>query len=362
MKKKSIYLGVAVLFFSGCSSDTLLPETDAERVPIQFSVSDVSTSTDAETLTRAATDFPNSGNIAVLAANTEANTATTTIDWNSSNLYLNHAAASVGEKSSDKYPVTLSTNPQYWPFNADKYLSFAAYSPTSARTADANTLTATATGQAPFPDLLYSTPTVVYNKNTGKEGVELTRFKHAMARVVIKVIPVNENGNEISSYNNDNFKITKLNIQTKATTGTFDFLAETPAWTITPATDFTTVYNLIDASSYSDTKAVKLPYNSSNMECYLLPTTVNNTLASSKVEFELSDKAYTYTYATGSDGSLDEFKDGINNITLDMGKTTTLTIKVKVMDIQNGGESDNILLQGTLKDWDYKGNSTVTIN
>lgn len=365
MKKKYIYLGVAVLFFSGCSSDTLLPETDAERVPIQFSVSGVSTSTDAETLTRAATDFPNSGNIAVLAANTEANTAAAAINWNSSNLYLNHVAASVEEKSSDKYPVTLSTSPQYWPFEGNKYLSFAAYSPASARTADANTLTATATASNPFPDLIYSTPTAVYNKVTGATGVELTRFKHAMARVVIKVIPVNQNGNEISGYNSDNFKITKLNIQTKATTGTFNFLAATPAWTITPASDFTIVYSLIDALNYSDTKAVKLPYNSSSTECYLLPATANNTLASSGIGFELSDKAYTYTYTESNVVSLDEFKDGTNNnndITLEMGKTTTLTIKVKVMDIQSGGESDNILLQGTLKDWDYKGNSTVTIN
>lgn len=346
------------LLVSGCGDNFAAPEADSERVPILFSVSSVSISTDVETETRAATtDFPNNGKIAVLAVNAEEHTANP--DW--SDLYLNHAAANAGAKNGNKYPVTLETGTPYWPFEGDKYLSFAAYSPASARTADANTLTVTATAQTPFPDLLYSTPTAVYNKVTGVTGVELTEFKHAMARVVIKVIPVNEHGNEISGYNSDNFKITKLNIQTKATTGTFDFLAETPAWTLpAPGGDFVTVYDLINASCYDDAKAKKLPYDSD--ACYLLPLATNNMLELSKVEFELKDKAYSYTYATGSDGSLDEFKNESNgSITLEMGKTTVLTIKVRVMDIQNGG-SNTILLYGTLKDWEYKGNSTVTIN
>lgn len=344
------------LFVSGCGEDFAAPEADSEQVPILFSALSVSTSTDAETRTRAATtDFPNNGKIAVLAANAEEHT--TNLDWN--DLHLNHAAANAGTKNSNKYPVTLEST-QYWPFDGDKYLSFAAYSPASARTANANTLTVTATAQTPFPDLLYSTPTRVYNKVTGAAGVELTEFKHAMARVVIKVIPVNEDGSEISGYNSDNFKITQLNIQTQATTGTFDFLAGAPAWTL-PASDgnFVTVYNLINAPSYSDAKAKKLPYDSD--ACYLLPLATNNRLELSKVGFQVSDKAYTYTYS-GSDGSLDEFKNESNgSITLEMGKTTVLTIKVRVMDIQNGG-NNNILLYGTLKGWEYKGNSTVTIN
>ena len=351
------------LFVSGCGEDFAAPEADSERIPILFSVPGVSTSMDAETLTRAATtDFPNNGKIAILAANAEENT--TDFDWN--DLYLNHAAANAGAEENSKYLVTLETSPQYWPFDADKYLSFAAYSPASARTANANTVTATATAQTPFPDLLYSTPTGVYNKVTGAAGVELTEFKHAMARVVIKVIPADENGSEISGYSSDNFKITRLNIQTQATTGTFDFLAETPAWTL-PASNgsFVTVYNLINASGYNDAKAKKLPYNSNdtNTACYLLPLATHNTLQLSRIGFEVSDQVYSYTYASGNDGSLDEFKNESNgSITLEMGKTTVLTIKVKVMDIQNGGESNNILLYGTLKDWEYKGNSTVTIN
>lgn len=352
------------LLVSGCGEDFAAPEADSERVPILFSVSSVSSSMEAETLTRAATtDFPHNGKIAILAANAEKHT--TNLDWN--DLYLDHAAANAGAKNGNKYPITLETGTQYWPFDGDKYLSFAAYSPASARTANAHTLTVTATAQTPFPDLLYSTRTSVYNKVTGAAGVELTEFKHAMARVVIKVIPVNKEGDEISDYVSDNFKITKLNIQTKTTTGTFDFLTGIPAWTLpAPGSDFVTVYNLINASSgYGDTKAQKLPYDSdkTNIACYLLPLASNNTLELSKVGFQVSDKAYSYTYASGSDGSLDEFKNESNgSITLEMGKTTVLTIKVKVMDIQNGGESNNILLYGTLKDWEYKGNSTVTIN
>ena len=303
-----------------------------------------------------ATDFPHEGDIAVMAAKTTKDA--TNVDW--SNLYLD-MAATVGTKSNGKYPVTLKSV-QYWPFNADEYLRFAAYSPSAAKKEGANSalLTVTGTETAPFPDLLYSTPTTAYNKKAG--NVELTTFQHAMARLVIKVIPVDKDGKEID---NDNLKITKLAIQTKVTTGDFDFLAPTPAWTLTPASDnYVTLRKLINASTYSEGKA--LPYDSSNPaqdDYYLLPATNDvNTVEHSRIEFELSDNAYTYTYASGADGSLDEFKtaDG-KSVKLEMGKTTLLTIKVKVTDIQTGG-GDNVILYGTLKDWEYKGNSTVTIN
>lgn len=368
MIKKSFYIiGISALL-AGCSNDMLQPEMESDLVPITLSTPSVVMSTDTEVQTRAGatTDFPNSGSIAVVAAKTTSGAAQT--DWSSSdNFHLNHAAATAGVKSNNQYPVTFSPV-QYWPFDDDTYLSFAAYSPGSAKSTsiNASTLKVTASTSAPFPDLLYSTPTTAYNKETGKSGVELTQFKHAMARLVIKVVPIDKSGNEITDYNSDNFKITKLGIQTKVTTGDFDFI--NPAWTLTtPGTSasHTSVYSLISASGYGDSNAKKLPYDSSdsNKEYYLLPATDDvNTVELSKIDFELKDKSYTYSYATGNDGSLDEFKNASDSsVKLEMGKTTVLTIKVKVVDIENGGEN-NIILYGTLKDWEYKGNSTVTIN
>lgn len=46
-------------------------------------------------------------------------------------------------------------------------------------------------------------------------------------------------------------------------------------------------------------------------------------------------------------------------VKLEMGKTTKLTIKVKYVPIPDP-ETD-IILEGQLVEWDYKGKSTVTI-
>lgn len=361
MIKKFFYIiiGVVGALLSGCSNE-LQPEVEDGLVPIRLSVSGTRVSAEAG-MTRGTTDFPHNGNIAVMATKTTKDA--TNVDWSTGNLYLD-MAATVGTKSDGKYPVALDPV-QYWPFNADEYLRFAAYSPSTAKKEGASTvlLMVTGTETAPFPDLLYSTPTPAYNKEAG--NLKLTAFRHAMARLVIKVIPVDKDGKLIDNYKNDNLKITKLAIQTKVTTGDFDFLAPTPAWTLTqPSDNYVTLYKLINASTYNEGKA--LPYDSSSPaqgDYYLLPATNNvNTVEYSRVELELSDNAYTYTYASGADGSLDEFKTAdTESVTLEMGKTTLLTIKVKVTDIQTGGEIDPILY-GTLKDWEYKGNSTVTIN
>lgn len=361
MIKKFFYIiiGVVGALLSGCSNE-LQPEVEDGLVPIRLSVSGTRVSAEAG-MTRGTTDFPHNGDITVMAAKTKQSEAN--VDWSTGNLYLD-MVATVGTKSDGKYPVVLDPV-QYWPFNADEYLRFAAYSPSTAKKEGASTVLLMVTGNenAPFPDLLYSTPTPAYNKKAG--NLKLTTFRHAMARLVIKVIPVDKDGKLIDNYKNDNLKITKLAIQTKVTTGDFDFLAPTPAWTLTQLSDnYVTLCKLIDASTYNE--GIALPYDSSNPaqdDYYLLPATNNvNTVEHSRVELELSDNAYTYTYASGADGSLDEFKTAdTGSVTLEMGKTTELTIKVKVTDIQTGGEIDTILY-GTLKDWEYKGNSTVTIN
>lgn len=371
MIKKFFYIiiGVAGALLSGCSNELQQPETEDGPVPILLSVSGTRVSAEAG-MTRGdavSTDFPNNGNMAVMAAKTRQ--GATTFDWSADNLHLNHVAATAGTKSNGNYPVAL-TPVQYWSFDANEYLSFAAYSPSTAKKEGAGPglLTVRAGASAPFPDLLYSTPTGSYNKETGKDGVELTTFRHAMARLVIQVVPVDKNGQQLTDYKNDELNISKLAIQTKVTSGDFDFLAATPAWTLTaPGTDagHTTLYTLISAAT-----AKALPYDSSdssqggsNKGYYLLPATNTvNTVALSKIDFELKDKAYTYTYASGDDGSLDEFKTADSgSVTLEIGKTTVLTIKVKVTDIEHGG-GENVILFGTLKDWEYKGNSTVTIN
>lgn len=357
MIRKHIYIiiGACILCLSGCSND-IVEQPDTEQVPIVFSA--MIPSVTVETHTRA-TDFPNSGQIAVVAANATETTEIGSTDWSSDNIYLNHLAATVGEKSGSIYPVTLSSI-QYWPFDPDKYLSFVAYSPAThnSLTHSGTDLTVDITGKSySFPDLLYTVPVGPFYKKSNYNAelgrAYLGEFKHAMAKLVVKVIAIDKDGNEVSNYNNTLFntdvQVTDLHIETKNTAGTFQ-LTPTPEWNMfTPGTNYQKVYSFINSST-------KLPYNKNGaVECYLFPGTVDN----SQVHITVKDKTMTTPFTKEMadfpiDGSSPD-----TPVTLEMGKTTVLTIKLQFTDIPTANAT--MQLKGELTDWDYKGESKVTI-
>lgn len=371
MKNRLSYILFSFFFslsVSGCGDDLAAPEAEGELVPITFSTSirtSVSTEPAREAQTKAEDaipTFPNSGNIAIIAAN--GGSETTPTDWAAGNLFLSHAAAtaSIGTLTdgTTTYPIKLSA-PTYWPFDPDKYLGFVAYSPAShtALTNNGSTeLTVTANGTDKiFPDLLYTTPTTGYNKVSGKNGVSLGEFKHAMAKLVIKVIPIDAiTGLEVTGDVIKDLKITKLDIQTKVTTGNLDLNSDTPAWVLTdPETSASAIkmYTLVSTDT-------ALPYNSEGKgEYYLFPATNGvNTVELSQIGFTLKDGSITSVDETYA---ISEFKvNQDESVKLEMGKITTLNIKVKVTSIETG-DDDNTTLEGTLIDWVYKGNSDVTI-
>ncbi|WP_300700349.1 hypothetical protein [Bacteroides sp.] len=375
MKRQSLYFLVLLyigLSASGCGNEIAMPETEDKLVPITFS-SEISTSVNSETATQMQTKaesadplFPNNGKIAVLAANA----TSTTINaggWAENNLLLNHSEATANAWNGTSFPVTINdATIYYWPFNPNEYLTFTAYSPatdaTMKRKKDINSLKDTElqievnTTNAKFPDLLYSSPTSCWNKTHG--NVSLTQFKHAMARLVIKVVGIDKKGNEIKDYANAaNLKITKLNVLTKATKVIFDFT--TPAWTLTSASaDF----HILHSFNVTPNDKGKLPYDSSKeQEIYILPSTDGvNTVELSKVDFEIKDAVLTYGKTEGY--QINEFKDDKSTpVSLKMGETTVLTFKIRVMEVSTG-DTENIVLKGDLADWDYKGESSVTIN
>ena len=366
-------LGVGgCLFLSGCSNDVTTVEGNGV-LPILFSVNQTGTATEVHTKSDAPATFPNSGKIAVIAA--KSNSVMTPTDWSKSNLYLNHVAATAGIGTvSDvidngvttkvtTYPVTLNTT-AYWPFNPNEYLEFVAYSPAEHLTLshDENSpakLTVSADGSSKnFFDLLYTTPTAAYNKASGKDGaVSLGEFQHAMAALVVKVTPIDAitlqpiTGDAIKD-----LKIAKLNVQTKVTTGELNISSGTPTWVLT---------NPANGAAYITSKTLissntSLPYNSEKEECYLFPATTEvNTVELSRIEFMLMDGSITSVDTTYDIKDFKQTPSG-ESVKLEMGKTTVLNIKVKVTSIQTG-EDNKTTLEGTLVDWIYKGNSSVTI-
>ena len=368
MKKQLSYILTSFCFglvVSGCSEDFATPETEANAVPITFSTAKVSVSNGEQVQSRAAgAKFPNEGKIAIVAQSSVA----TTTDWSS--LYLNHAVATAADEANGSHAITLDPT-AYWPFNSNETLTFTAYSPAAhaamkkkedtgaLASLKATELELTATTDKGFPDLLYLEQPVgkgnnavgPYNKAHGT--VALGEFKHAMAKVKIKVMCVkyDATGTE-ATYNKLNMNITSLTIGTKVTKGTFDFLI--PAWTLTaPAVDATTLYTLINSS----TKMTQA-YESTG-DYYLFPTAGGvDVAANSEIKITLDDGTVPHEYTQ----TISVFK--INNtttpVTLTQGEEQLLTIKIKVMDIPNGAVP-GIILEGTLIDWENKGNSTVTI-
>ena len=371
MKNQLSYILLSFSFIfsltvSGCGDDLAAPEAEGELVPITFSTSirtSVSTEPAREAQTKAEVTpppFPNSGNVAIVAAN--GGSETTPTDWTTGNLFLSHAAATASTgtliNGTTTYPINLPAT-TYWPFNPDKYLGFVAYSPASHTVLTNNgstELTVTANGSDKiFPDLLYTTPTLGHNKVSGKNGVSLGEFKHAMAKLVIKVTPIDAiTGEEVTGDAIKELKIKKLDIQTKVTTGKLDL--KTSAWILTAPDDQASaikMYTLVSADT-------ALPYNSGGRgEYYLFPATNGvNTVELSQIGFTLKDGSITSVDKTYA---ISEFKNGESeSVKLEMGKITTLNIKVKVTSIEAGGD-DNTTLEGTLIDWVYKGNSDVTI-
>lgn len=359
-------LGVGgCLFLSSCSNDVATVEGDSV-LPILFTASQTGVATEAHTRSDIPAAFPNAGNIAIIASNSSSATAPS--DWGNSNLYLNHAAATAGTGVAKDvvtiYPVSLNTK-VYWPFEPDKYLGFIAYSPATHASLTHDNATASTElavsidgSSKKFFDLLYTLPTATaYNKTTGKDGVPLGEFKHAMAGLVIKVTPVDatDPSKEVTDANAiKDMKIVKLDIQTKVTSGKLDLNSGAPEWTLTaPQSSSTVVHTLISTST-------GLPYNKDGaIISYLFPATSSaNTVELSSIGFTLKDGSIT---SVDNAYSINDFKiKDQEPVRLEMGKITVLNIKVKVATIQTG-DDDTTTLEGTLIDWVYKGNSSVTI-
>lgn len=380
MKKRHYaYIGAlcSLLVLAGCDKDSITPET-GEKVPITLSAPSLPVSIDIETLSTASpqgiqtrAETINNRSIGVVAVDADESTLLGNVNW-VDNYYLDHVQASGTDITLNGEKAVAFTSPsqQWWPFNPNEYLAFVAYSPYYGSDGDdrvtrdgtSNTLRVTSNVTGSFPDFVYTTPVGPWNKETAKantdKAVSLGEFKHAMAKLDIKVILVDKVGNTLPSnlYPNPNrIRITELKVSTEVNGGTFDLIQPTLPinWTLDAAGDNKTVRTHISSAT---TLVSNLPIYSG---CYLLPGTEDNSSVSITIQ-ELDAETNSPIHTIEREAKVNEFLlETTGGAKLEMGKTTLLTIKVKYVPIPDPKE--DIILEGQLVEWDYKGESTVTI-
>lgn len=379
MKKRRYYTYMAVLcsllVFTGCDKESVVTPDTEEKVPITLSASSLPVSVDVQT--RAETI--NNRSIGIVAANATGSNLSDVTSWTGAGYYLDHVRATGTNANLNGEKEVTFTQSQWWPFNSAEYLAFVAYSPYGgtgtgndtrvSRVGITNTLKVTANTTNAFPDFLYTVPVGPWNKETAKaapnKALSLGEFQHAMAKLDIEVKLVDKLGTLIpaSQFPDPNrLKITELKVSTGVNNGEFDLLQTTSPkeWTSLDVTGVEqTVRTHINTST---TLTATLP---TYTDCLLLPGTEDKSYVSIKIQ-ELHPTTSTVINEVTRKAKITEFKvsPGVG-ATLEMGKTTKLTIKVRYVGIPNPPDPTNpeteLILQGQLEEWDYKGKSEVII-
>lgn len=357
MIHSKIYILLAccgLLSLSGCKDGIDITEPD--KVPISFSGSNTGA---AVTVHSRAESFSGK-TLSVVAVNATATSTAADVNW--SDYYLNHVpAAGTSQTVNGEDEIVLSAT-AYWPFNPAEYLFFAAYGPSAgsdtrvSRTAETNTLVVTAGTDNAFPDLIYSGMVGPYNKVSAQQApnrtVSLGVFNHAMAKLIVEVKLVDEDGNDIpaASYPPHAVNITGLQVLTKAESASLDITAASKVWSLgMPLTTARVVRTFIASST-------ALTVNLPQYTCFMLPGTEDDSFLSIGI-----DEGIEHHISVAPAISEFTYKDGevTKPVTLEMGKTTLLTVKIKYVAIPDPERLP--ILQGQLVEWDYKGESQVTI-
>lgn len=370
-RKNKIYAGMlCALFFlgTGCDKEPSVTSGAEEKVPINLSASSLpvpaTLQTRAETL--------NGRTIGVVAVKTDESTPLKDIDW--SGYYLDHVRATGTKNEVDNEEEVVFAQPQWWPFNPGEYLAFAAYSPhygnggdeRVTRVGTTSTLKVVAGSKNAFPDFLFTNPVGPYNKRDAQakqSGVlSLGEFQHAMAKLDINVVLVDKNGVPIpkEKFPNPNpLRIKKLEVGTKVKNGEFNVTqtALPKQWTaLDNSGTEQAVYTPVNIST-------ELTASFPTMSCLLLPGTHDTSyIAITIEELDATKKIMTTIDRKAAISEfMDESQDPAKGAVLEMGKTTLLTIKVRYVSIPDPDPKDQIILEGQLVEWDYKGKITVVV-
>lgn len=333
----TISILIVLSVFYSCDSDTS-NDIDETRDPIILSAS--GNNIRGEVSTKAAPDFPNNGEIGILAGYY---TAGEPVDWKSYD-DISNARATVGSVSADSVYSFKWDQVKYWPFD-NRELAFMAYSPKSNDESvflDATNSNLLLSLHDNMPDVLYAsandTSTMVgYSKSPTVPVVDLGQFRHALSQLTIEV--------HGAASMPSNIVITSLKITTHRRSALLNLQRGDNGLMLSTDEELF-IYTII--SSYTAFKSSPI-----SETVLLFPGTEDITEISISlfdggiIEFS---RTYMMSYFVPSQVS--------EPLTLERGKNTTLRLTVEGIPTA-GGE---ISLQGVLSDWNQKGNFQVNIN
>ncbi|MCC8089001.1 MAG: fimbrillin family protein [Rikenellaceae bacterium] len=343
MKKLYDYIIIACCagILAGCNSEldeVSTPERNGEEESAENSAILLSAPAGTEYGTKALGDFPNSGRIAVTAAYYNGGS----VNW-LSYADIQNTPATANQISGNYYEFTWD-DVKYWPFD-DSELVFMAYSPLADGSAvkmgyDPTVLQLTL--QNDMPDVLYASgnetaETVPYRKST-TDTVRLGEFRHALSQVTVIVQP-GENMNPA-------VQVASLALTTAKRNATLDLFGGDSGLTVDYQDDSFT-YTLVSSAQNFDTTPI-------SETVLVYPSTEDY----ATVSIRLTDGQFSLN-ASYDISDFENIVSGINDLSFDRAKNTILTITVNGVEVQN--PDDNIVLKGTLSDWEYKGNYGVII-
>lgn len=297
-------------------------------------------------ITRAVADdgkFPNEGRIGVVGALYNE----TAIDWESYPDLTNVPADTIS-LTAGKYLFQWETQ-KYWPFDNTK-LVFMAYSPyldgseLNLRLSDDKTQMSIGLYED-MPDIMYASGNVTaattpYDKLSGE--VNLGQFRHAMSKLAVEVVPFD---NTMSA----SIVASHLRVITSRRGANLNLLLGDEGMQVAPLATQPFQYSLIETPTPFKTTPISetvLLFPETEDDIYISVGLVDtNTGSSIDQTFQVS----SFLNMTNSGEPL----------TLERGKMTTLRIVVAAVPVRQPNEQ--IILKGTLSEWNQKGNFGISI-
>lgn len=305
-------------------------------------------------VTKADSDFPNNGKIAIVGAvcDTE-NPSPSTVTWTSPAIDHVRAKKSAGPTSEGEYTFAWEDNiTRYWPLGG--YLAFLSYSPSGIpTTTGATPISRNGTGftitlppkesNKNLPDFMYASGIVT---DKAKHTVNFGTFRHVFSQVTIKIKAINVN---------PNVKMTKLEMVT-AKNAVFNLINST--FTVTEGDRIT--YSFV--SSPTQLLTSDTDYNADTNTPYMVfPdkdsgtnwTKINMTLVDTSNGTLVLDKSY-------------DISDFVNSTTLlpaKLERATKTTLVITIKDYQVGtGSGVSSTLTSEAESWIYRGNYGINMD
>ncbi len=293
-----------------------------------------------ETGVRAVSDFPNNGSIGIVAATT-IDSLNPRANWNTY-MDINNAEAVATSENNGVFDFTWREQ-KYWPFDGSN-LYFMAYSPAVTDqihyliSEDRASLTIALDPNT--PDVMFASNNSAfqpYNKTSGV--VNLGEFRHILSKLTVEVIANPEMSGSIV--------ISNLSVSTPMRTADYLLFGGDEALIVYPA-EISYVATLASG-------AVEFKNQPLSNTILIFPGIQDQV----QISITLVDTSNGLDYS--ADLMVSFFTNPTNEpVILERAKNTVLRIYVSNIGVNDPDR--NIRLEGTLTDWDYRGNFGISIN